>query len=63
MGSLGGAGFSQTLFKISESGKSPIGSPRGKEKWKLAFLAVMWVLWKKSNARCFEGEEKIVNSV
>ena len=35
--------------------KSPIGSQKGKEMWKLTFLAVIWHIWKERNARCFEG--------
>ena len=35
--------------------KSPIGSHKGKEMWKLTFLAVIWCIWKERNARRFEG--------
>lgn len=35
--------------------KSPIGTPRGKEMWKIAFPIVIWCIWRERNARCFEG--------
>lgn len=34
---------------------SPSGLPRGKEMWWLFFLAVIWIIWKERNSRCFDG--------
>ena len=28
---------------------------RDKELWRLSFLAVLWIMWKERNSRCFEG--------
>lgn len=39
---------------IQEWGLSK-GSARGNVMWK-SFLAVLWVLWKEKNSRCFEGK-------
>ena len=38
-------------------------APRGREMWKLQFLAVIWTVWKERNAMCFEGIVSDVNSV
>ena len=38
-------------------------APRGREMWKLSFLAVIWTVWKERNAKCFEGIVSSVNLV
>ena len=40
------------------SWKSHTGHPSGKEMWNVPFLPVIWPLWKKRNARCFERMEQ-----
>ena len=55
MAGLAVVGFSQKPPDFFEAWKSPIGMPGGKEMWTLAFLAVIWSIWKERNARCFEG--------
>lgn len=55
MAGLALVGFSHKPLDFFEAWKSPIGMPRGKEMWRVAFLAVIWSIWKEWNARCFEG--------
>lgn len=31
--------------------------------WNLSFLAIIWLLWKERNARCFEGVESSTESL
>ena len=50
--------FPRSIQDPFKSWKSPISHPRGKEMWNVAFLAVIWTLWKERKARCFEGVEK-----
>ena len=50
--------FPRPIQDLIKSWKSPISHPRGKEMWNVAFLAVIWTLWKERSARCFEGVEK-----
>ena len=47
--------FLQSLQDLFQAWKAPSGGPRGKELWKLSFLAVLWTIWKERNSRCFEG--------
>eukprot|EP00268_Persea_americana_P028665 TRINITY_DN277_c2_g1_i3.p2 TRINITY_DN277_c2_g1~~TRINITY_DN277_c2_g1_i3.p2 ORF type:complete len:121 (-),score=18.84 TRINITY_DN277_c2_g1_i3:193-555(-) len=50
--------FPMSIQDLFKSWKSSISHPRGKEMWNVAFLAVIWTLWKERSARCFEGVEK-----
>eukprot|EP00268_Persea_americana_P040117 TRINITY_DN3976_c4_g2_i1.p1 TRINITY_DN3976_c4_g2~~TRINITY_DN3976_c4_g2_i1.p1 ORF type:complete len:127 (+),score=21.23 TRINITY_DN3976_c4_g2_i1:3-383(+) len=49
--------FPEHVQDLFMAWKSPIGTHRGKEMWKLSFLAVIWHIWEERNARCFEGVE------
>lgn len=40
----------------------PSGSPRGRDMWNSSFVALMWIVWKERNARCFEGESANVHA-
>ena len=42
---------------------SPMQSPKGKQMWKILFFAIIWLLWKEGNARCFEGLQSSIDSV
>ena len=44
-----------SLSDLFEAWTCPSMAPRGKEMWKLSFLAVIWIIWKESNTRCFKG--------
>lgn len=47
----------KALQHLFEEWTSLIGSKKGKELWKLSFLAVILHIWKERNARCFEGKK------
>ena len=38
-------------------------APRGREMWKLSFLAVIWFIWKERNDRCFKRIASCVDSI
>ena len=44
-----------SLLELFHAWKASFGDPRGKEMWRLAFIAVIWTIWKERNLRCFEG--------
>ena len=64
---LGWFGFSwvlpNSLSDPFEAWICPSMAPRGKEMWKLSFLAVIWIIWKKRNTRHFKGIASCVNSI
>ena len=47
--------FPNSLPELFQAWKALIRAPRGKELWRLSFIAVIWTIWKKRNSRCFEG--------
>ena len=47
--------FPKSLQELLQAWKAPVGAPRGKELWKLSFLAVLWAIWKERNSRYLEG--------
>ena len=49
--------FPKSLSELFQAWKAPIGISRGKELWRLTFLAVLWTICKERNSRCFEGVE------
>ena len=55
--------FPKSLIELFQAWKEPIGIPRGKELWRFTFLAVIWIIWKERNSRCFEGKESSVSSL
>lgn len=48
-------GFPQNIQAHFEAWRAPINFPRGKAMWRASFLALVWIVWKERNARCFEG--------
>ena len=52
-----------SLPVLFEAWSNPSMVPRGREMWKLSFLAVLWIFWKERNAGCFEGIVSSVNLV
>ena len=40
-----------------------VGSPKGRIFWSLSFLAIIWVIWKEMNQRCFEGKVVTVEEI
>ena len=47
--------FPNSLPVLFQAWKASIGAPRGKELWRLYFLAIIWTIWKERNSTCFEG--------
>lgn len=41
----------------------PLKSIRGKVMWRASFVAVMWIIWKERNARCFENSALAVDAL
>ena len=53
--------FPNSLIELYQAWKAPIGVHRGKELGRLTFLAVIWIIWKERNSKCFEGVESNVS--
>lgn len=50
--------FLSCVLDLYQARKSLVGSPRGKEIWKLSPLTVISIIWKERNSRIFEGRAK-----
>ena len=63
LGVVGSSQSASLLLELYQAWSPPIGLPKGKESWRLSFFAVIWILWKERNSRCFEGRSENCGSL